>query len=77
MFQQPLLLTLATIGVVIVAGGLIALIGVIQQKIGRENSSVGGCLTIIIVVLAIGLLLYLYDVLGGSYDLNMPFRRAF
>lgn len=72
-----MLYIIITIGVCACAAGLIALIGTIQKKTGREGSSLGGCLTFVIIISAIILLLYLYDLFGGSYDLNMPIRRAF
>ncbi len=72
-----MLYILITIAVAAIAYLLIIGLAKIQEATDTKGSTLGGCITIIIIIAAILLLLYLYDVMGGSYDLNTPVRRSY
>ena len=46
-----------------------------DEKTATEGSTLGGCITFIIVIAAIAILCYFWDALGGGYDMNAPIRR--
>ena len=68
------------LGVIGLAWGLICLVAKANDAFGSEKAktegtTIGGCVTFIIVIGTIILLCYLWGAMGGSYDYNGPIRR--
>lgn len=75
-----LLWPLAYLGVIGIAWALICLVAKANNAFGgekakSEGSSLGGCITAVIIIGAILLLCYLWGAMGGSYDYHGPIRR--
>ncbi len=75
-----LLWPIVVFGVIGLAWGLICLVAKANNALGSEKAktegtTIGGCVTFIIVIGAIILLFYLWGAMGGHYDYNGPIRR--
>jgi|GEM_PF-6888035 len=66
--------------IIAIAWGLIVLVHkpnvfFMGEKEASNSSTLGGCVTFIIIIGDIIALCYFWDVYVGDYDLNTPFRR--
>lgn len=69
-----------SIVIIAIAWGLIVLVHkanvfFMGEKKASNGSTLGGCVTVIIIIGAILALCYFWDVYVGEYDLNTPIRR--